>query len=812
MLFFIRVLGSEECRRYWLGYVLCTTVAIHSHYLALWIIVAQVFFLAIVWLGQRFPLRRWIAAFVVVGVLLMPWFSLVLGLGDLSAPVVTRQVGGAQISGPLAMLIWIWQEGRANRAAITLADTLRQCLISFSVGDFITPDWAALLMSTIFLALFGVGLWGMWQRRWVMAPERRDSSIGSSSVPYPLLLLLLYVFVPILLSYLVSFPVTRPHWTKYFITVVPAYHVALGAGLAELWKSKAGAGMAAAIFVTVVSLFSLHLYYHNPRYIRDDLRPAVRYLETFSQESDALLANPPGAFPTFWYYYRGSLPYYSPLERPIDETKLEEIAATHSGLWVVINPPNDPDPDEAIEHWLTQHTYRTLTLWTGGVTFRYYSMPANREPVRHPLQVNFADQILLTDYDLAVQATKYSHILHATLWWQALTEMDEQYRVSLRVLDQSGHPGGRKDIPPLGNFRPTVGWAQNERIEDHVGLFIWPGTPPGEYWVEIRLVNGSNGQPLIIATDHETGNTKQKSDQILLGPVTIGKAHAPPPIEELQFQHPVGVDLDGLRLLGYSLTSELIRSGDTLPFVLFWQAREKIGRDYLISLQLRDEGGQAWGEHRSRPVEGAYPTNRWDEGEIVRDQRDWVVPPDVPSGRHPLLVGLIDKASGEQVGQADLGWMTVEAGARTFTVPSIRYPLVMNFDHQLELLGYELEESSVGPGDTLHLTLYWRVLAEMDKSYTVFTHLLNSDSRILGQKDSIPGDGTLPTTSWVAGEIITDRYDITVHSDAQPGRYVLEIGFYDADTGQRLPVVNQEGQPLDDKVLLPQGMILKLQK
>jgi len=449
-----------------------------------------------------------------------------------------------------------------------------------------------------------------------------------------------------------------------------------------------------------------------------------------------------------------------------------------------------------------------MTAWVGHNVFRYYSMPVNSEPVPHPLQVNFADRILLTDYDLAIRATKYGHILQTTLWWQALTEMDEQYLVSLRLLDQNGHLGGRKAIPPLGNFRPTVGWTKGEQIEDHVGLFVWPGTPPGEYWVEVRLVNGSNGQPLAV-TNQESRITQQKSDSILLGPVTIGKAHAPPPIEELQFQHPVGVDLDSLRLLGYSLTAELIRPGDTLPFVLFWQAREKVERDYLISLQLQGEEGQAWGEDRSRPVEGTYPTIRWDEGEIVRDHRDWDVPLDVPSGHHRLLVSLIDEASSEQVGQADLGWVMVEARERVTTVPPIGYPLVTNLNHQVELLGYELEETSLRPGDTLHLTLYWRALAEMDQSYTVFTHLLDSDSHIWGQKDSIPGNGTLPTTSWVAGEVITDKYEIAIHSDAQPGRYVLEIGFYDADTGQRLPVVNQEGQRLDDKALLPTEITLE---
>jgi 4-amino-4-deoxy-L-arabinose transferase-like glycosyltransferase len=795
-------LSTSQCHSigWWTAYSLAHAAALYTHYLALWTVVAQGLFVLCLWVRRKVTLRGWLLSQVGVGLLYTPWLLLMLGMGGLSSNAPPQTLGSATVDSPLASLIWIWKEGLAFRGSISLLGTLRQCLISFSVGDFIAPAWVALPLSAIFLILFAVGLWGVWQKGRMMASKRRESSIGPSSVPY-LPLLLLHIFVPIVLSYLVSFPVTAPHWTKYFITAVPAYHVTLGTGLAELWKSKAWAGIAAALFAAGVSLFSLHGYYHNPGYTSDDLRPAVQYLETFSQESDALLANPAGAFPTFWYYYRGGLPYYSPSEGSIDEAKLEEIAATHSGLWVVINLPNDLDPDEAIEYWLTQHAYRTLTLWTGNVTFRYYSMPVSSEPVHHPLQVDFADQILLTDYDLAIRPTKYSHILQATLWWQALTEMEEQYLVSLRLLDQSGHPGGRKDIPPLGNFRPTVGWAKGERIEDHVGVFIWPGTPPGEYWVEVSLVNGSSGQPLAIVTNHESQNTKQNSDHILLGPVTIGKAHAPPPIEDLQFQHPVGVDLDGLSLLGYSLTSELIRPGDTLPFVLFWQAREKIERDYLISLKLQDEDGQAWGEHRSRPIEGAYPTNRWTEEEIVRDQWDWVVPPDVPSGRHRLLVGLIDEASSEQVAQADLGRLTVEARERTTTVPPIRYPLVMNLDHKVEFLGYDLQETSLGAGDTLNLTLYWRALAEMDTSYTVFTHLLDSDSRIWGQKDSVPGDGTLPTTSWLIGEVITDQYKIVAQPDAPPGQYVLEIGMYRAESGERLPILD-DGRVVGDRILL----------
>jgi len=789
------VTGHHRC---WAIYVAATVIALYSYYYAVIVVFFEAIYLLIMLImirSYRARLKGWLISQIAIVTLVMPWLLLVIQIiwaqtaetGLLWSPAAGRPASG---------LVETWRDNWAARQGIRFWDVLGQCLVSFSLGESVKLS-QGLALSLGFAVLFLAGLFELCRRK------------GKRHVGF---LLILYTIIPFVVTYFSAFPVTRPHWAKYFMLSTPAYHLAITVGLTEKGRAQPWFSVSGLAFIVLTNALSLRNAYFVPAYARGDFRPAIRYMESFSQASDALLVNPAGAFPTFWYYYRGNLPYYSPWEGPIDEAKLEEIAATHPGLWVVINLPNNLDPDEAIEYWLTQRAYRTLTLWTGNVTFRYYSMPVNSKPVRHPLQVNFADQILLTDYDLAVRPTKYGHILQATLWWQALTEMDEQYLVSLRVLDQSGHLGGRKDIPPLGNFRPTVGWGKGEQIEDHVGLFIWPGSPPGEYWMEVRLVNGSDGLPLGIVTDHKTRNTEQKGDHMLLGPVTMGKARTPPPIEELQFQHPVGVDLDSLRLLGYSLTSELIRPGDTPSFVLFWQAREKIGRDYLISLQLQGEEGQAWGEDRSRPVEGTYPTIRWDEGEIVRDERDWVVPANVPSGRHRLLVSLIDEVSGEQIAQADLDRLTVEARERATTVPPIGYPLVMNFDHKVELLGYDLEEANLKPGDSLHLTLYWRALAEMDESYTVFAHLLDSDSRIRGQKDSIPGDRTLPTTSWVAGEIITDKYEIAVHSDAQPGRYVLEIGFYDADTGERLPVVNQEGQQLDDRVLLPEGITLRPQK
>jgi hypothetical protein len=93
-------------------------------------------------------------------------------------------------------------------------------------------------------------------------------------------------------------------------------------------------------------------------------------------------------------------------------------------------------------------------------------------------------------------------------------------------------------------------------------------------------------------------------------------------------------------------------------------------------------------------------------------------------------------------------------------------------------------------------------LSEMDTSYTVFNHLIDGENRIWGQKDGIPGGGTLPTSSWISGEYVVDQYEIGVQEDAPPGEYVIETGMYDLSTMLRLPVLNEEGAVVGDRISL----------
>jgi hypothetical protein len=183
----------------------------------------------------------------------------------------------------------------------------------------------------------------------------------------------------------------------------------------------------------------------------------------------------------------------------------------------------------------------------------------------------------------------------------------------------------------------------------------------------------------------------------------------------------------------------------------------------------------------------------------------------------------MDAATESLVGEIVLPSLAVEGRSRVFEVPPIQHRLSANLGGQVELLGYDLDPNELRAGEAIHLTLYWRALNEMEVSYTVFVHLINKENRIWGQRDSVPGNGTLPTTGWVEGEVIADEYELTVRPDTPPGEYLIEVGMYDAQTSHRLHVLSTacpepsrrvEGPVLggpkpEDRILLNEVVVVK---
>ena len=144
-----------------------------------------------------------------------------------------------------------------------------------------------------------------------------------------------------------------------------------------------------------------------------------------------------------------------------------------------------------------------------------------------------------------------------------------------------------------------------------------------------------------------------------------------------------------------------------------------------------------------------------------------------------------------------LGKLEFVERTRRFDTPQLEHPVGVDLGGLINLIGYDLPQESVTPGESFPLTLYWRALDEMDIPYTVFVHVVGPDGVIRGQWDSMPGNDDLPTTGWVKDEVIADEYQIPMNEDVPPRQYTILVGVYNPMTGERLQVTSGNVQTKD---------------
>jgi hypothetical protein len=177
---------------------------------------------------------------------------------------------------------------------------------------------------------------------------------------------------------------------------------------------------------------------------------------------------------------------------------------------------------------------------------------------------------------------------------------------------------------------------------------------------------------------------------------------------------------------------------------------------------------------------------------------------DRPPGDYDLLVSYPDQ-------KATCRWLALPADYCIAAPVALSSPTLpeeaFNFDNKIAMLSVDVPQQILLPGGELPLTLTWLALEPMEDNYTVFVQVVDENDRIVGQVDAWPVQGTYPTSQWTAGETVADPYRVQLAADLSPGQYRVYIGWYLLETLRRLPVVDDNGQAIDDKFIYS-GLIL----
>jgi hypothetical protein len=102
-------------------------------------------------------------------------------------------------------------------------------------------------------------------------------------------------------------------------------------------------------------------------------------------------------------------------------------------------------------------------------------------------------------------------------------------------------------------------------------------------------------------------------------------------------------------LLGYWISADQVKAGESLRMVLFSRACSDMELDYSVFTHLLDPDGYLHSQQDSYPQGGNHPTSRWTLGDIVLDSYVLRVGPDVPAGAYQIEVGMYDWRTGQRL-------------------------------------------------------------------------------------------------------------------------------------------------------------------
>jgi hypothetical protein len=126
------------------------------------------------------------------------------------------------------------------------------------------------------------------------------------------------------------------------------------------------------------------------------------------------------------------------------------------------------------------------------------------------------------------------------------------------------------------------------------------------------------------------------------------------------------------------------------------------------------------------------------------------------------------------------------------------YSVLANFDNGIQLRDVQL---TLIDDKLIKVNLLWSTEINLDQSLVVFVHVIEN-GELIGQSDEQPGQGTWPTYLWRPGLIINEQHFIELSEEFDKKQHQIHVGMYDANTQDRIMVLDTGGKPVSDTWLI----------
>jgi 4-amino-4-deoxy-L-arabinose transferase-like glycosyltransferase len=107
--------------------------------------------------------------------------------------------------------------------------------------------------------------------------------------------------------------------------------------------------------------------------------------------------------------------------------------------------------------------------------------------------------------------------------------------------------------------------------------------------------------------------------------------------------------------------------------------------------------------------------------------------------------------------------------------------------------------------DELAVALRWESLAAIESIPNVFIHVVGPEG-MLAQYDGPLAGGLWPAGLWQPGLSVGESHDLRLPRSFDPRGDSVRVGLYWPDSGERLPVIDEQGEVVDDQIVVRPGV------
>jgi hypothetical protein len=393
------------------------------------------------------------------------------------------------------------------------------------------------------------------------------------------------------------------------------------------------------------------------------------------------------------------------------------------------------------------------------------------------------DGVARVDAVQAPQTATAGDTLETRLVWQPLAAHPAPEQVSLQLDDPSVGDGTLWGNGTLELY-PAAEWQIDESLLSRVPVQTDATALPQAYRLTLGMSPLQPKAAPALASWQGARTDRVPVSTVTLSPgsATVGAAL---PSDMRAIEGPP-LESGGLQLMASRPLPEQVAAGSPLRLGLLWRATSDGPSARQLRVRLVRASGDVVQTTALPLLGGRVSPATLREGNVVRDEQNIVVDSRAPAEALSVEVA-VDDAEASRLG-------TLQVSGRAHVMDDSGQAPLATFGSAMQLMGASLEPgqvSAAGSGQKLTVKLRWRDGAPMSVAYKVFVHLLDpAGQQVLAQRDAEPLNGQAPTTSWVSGEALDDAYEVSLPAGLVAGRYPVEVGVYDARSGERLTLAS----------------------